>query len=53
MNAGAGDYHLTRSAENRACCIDKAARRPDVPVDYDGDARPIGPAFDIGADEVR
>jgi len=47
-NATAGDLHLLASA---TAAIDQAAVLADVPDDYDGAARPIGPASDVGADE--
>ena len=43
-----GDLHLDASA---SAAIDQAATLSDVSDDYDGDARPIGPAPDVGADE--
>lgn len=49
--AGARDYHLGgRTANNLACCIDQLPEGPKR--DVDGQARPLGPSFDIGADEV-
>ncbi len=48
VDAAGGDLHLTPLA---AAAIDQAAALPQVPDDYDGDARPIGPAPDVGADE--
>jgi len=48
VNAAAGDLHLSPLA---TAAIDQAATLPQVPDDYDGDARPIGPAPDVGADE--
>ena len=48
VNAAAGDLHLVASA---AAAINQAATLADVPNDYDGDPRPIGPAPDVGADE--
>jgi hypothetical protein len=53
VDPGARNYHLARSPANRACCIDKAARQPDLSTDFDGDTRPMGAGFDIGADEVE
>ncbi|MBC7258580.1 MAG: right-handed parallel beta-helix repeat-containing protein [Chloroflexi bacterium] len=47
--AGA-DLHLTNAA---TAAIDQAAALAQVTDDLDGDARPIGPAPDIGADEFR
>lgn len=47
------DLHLVRdSAKNRDCCVDKIAQTP-VQTDFDGSARPKGPAADIGAHEVQ
>jgi hypothetical protein len=48
VNAAAGDLHLRATATD---AIDQAATLDDVPDDFDGDARPIGPAPDVGADE--
>jgi len=47
-----GDYHLTPLSP----CIDMGrdtspAEYGGVTTDFDGDARPYGPAYDIGADE--
>lgn len=47
-DAAAGDLHLLATA---TVAIDQAATLADVTDDYDGDARPIGPAPDVGADE--
>ena len=44
-----GDLHLRTTATG---AIDRAASLADVPADIDGDARPIGSAPDVGADEV-
>ena len=43
-----GDLHLTSGA---SAAIDQVAAPADVSDDFDGDARPIGAASDIGADE--
>jgi hypothetical protein len=48
VEPGLGDLHLLPLA---TAAIDQAGTLPDVTDDYDGDARPIGPAPDIGADE--
>jgi len=48
VDAASGDLHLVTTATD---AIDQAASLADVPDDYDGDARPIGPAPDVGADE--
>lgn len=45
------DFHLAgRTANNNACCIDKLSSGPAF--DVDGQARPLGLTFDIGADEI-
>lgn len=43
-----GDLHLAAGA---TAVIDQASSLPQVTDDFDGDARPIGSAPDIGADE--
>jgi hypothetical protein len=48
VNPAAADLHLLASA---AAAIDQAAPLAEVSDDFDGDARPIGPAPDVGADE--
>ncbi|HEY7286983.1 MAG TPA: hypothetical protein VH497_16155 [Vicinamibacterales bacterium] len=48
VNASAGDLHLLSSA---AVAIDKTAVRSSASADWDGQARPIGAAADLGADE--
>ncbi|MFD2334317.1 fibronectin type III domain-containing protein [Cohnella sp. GCM10020058] len=51
VNAAAGDYHLNPATAQRA--IDAGATlSTDVPTDMDGQQRPTGSAYDIGADEV-
>jgi hypothetical protein len=49
-DAGVADLHLAASAVD---AIDQAASLPQVPDDFDGDARPVGAAPDVGADEYR
>jgi hypothetical protein len=45
---GTGNYHLTINSP----CIDTGTSlNPDVLTDIDGDIRPQGNHFDIGADE--
>src|SRR3989442_3952348 len=41
------DFHL----QSTSSAIDAGATLPDVPTDYDGNPRPQGPAYDIGAYE--
>jgi hypothetical protein len=48
VNPAGGDLHLLPSATQ---AIDKAPTLTTVTNDFDGDARPKGPAPDIGADE--
>ena len=50
VNALAGDLHLAATA---AAAIDRGSAITDVTDDWDGDPRPIGAGFDIGADERR
>ena len=46
------DYHLTaNSAANQLCCTNKVSTGPAR--DVDGEARPKGMSWDIGADEVE
>jgi hypothetical protein len=47
-SAARGNLHLLPAA---TAAIDQAATLAAVPDDYDGTARPIGPAPDVGADE--
>lgn len=47
-NAAIGDLHILSSA---VAAIDQAAPASAVGDDYDGEARPVGPAPDVGADE--
>ena len=48
VNAGDGNLHLLPTATD---AIDQASSLAQVTDDFDGDARPIGPAPDVGADE--
>lgn len=51
VNAAAGDYHLNPATASAA--IDTGFALPaDVPLDMDGQPRPSGSAYDIGADEL-
>jgi hypothetical protein len=47
-----GDLHLLDNATTRGYVIDKVAVLADVPMDMDGDQRPVGEGADIGADEL-
>jgi hypothetical protein len=48
VDAASGDLHLVGTA---TAAIGQAAPLAEVPDDFDGDARPIGGAPDVGADE--
>jgi hypothetical protein len=48
VNPASGDLHLVATA---TAAIDQAAPLAQVTDDYDGSARPIGSAPDVGADE--
>lgn len=50
VNAAQGDLHLLASA---ASAIDQAPPPLKVTDDIDGEARPFGPAADVGADEYN
>ncbi len=50
VDASSGDLHLLPTATS---AIDRAAALAAVRDDFDGDARPLGPAPDVGADEYR
>jgi len=45
---GAGDYHLTEASP----CKDRVLSGSGPSNDFDGNGRPLGAAFDMGADEV-
>jgi hypothetical protein len=47
VNAGGGDYHLS----GQSPLINAGTTLPWLTVDFEGDPRPTGAAFDIGADE--
>jgi hypothetical protein len=54
--SGTYDLHLkvdnpTDTATNRTCCIDKVPAG-GFSIDIDQDARPLGPAADVGGDEA-
>jgi len=48
VDVASANLHLISTA---TAAIDQAATLADVSDDFDGDARPIGPAPDVGADE--
>jgi hypothetical protein len=48
VNANGGDLHLTAAA---VTTINAGVATSDAPADWDGQARPSGGAFDVGADE--
>lgn len=50
VNAAAGDLHLRPTA---SAAVDKGSAAQAAPQDWDGEARPVGAAIDIGADEFR
>jgi len=50
VDASSADLHLVRTATN---AIDKATALPEVVDDFDGDSRPKGEGYDIGADEFQ
>jgi hypothetical protein len=47
VNASANDFHLTSGSPAKGA----GATLPEVPCDFDGNARPAGSAYDIGAYE--
>jgi parallel beta-helix repeat protein len=49
VNASAADYHLTPGSP----AIDKGTTLNDVPTDLEGNLRPTGTAYDIGAYEFQ
>ena len=49
MNPADGDLHLKSTA---TAAIDKAPFQASCATDWDGGARPVGTAVDIGADEI-
>ncbi|MDB6162017.1 MAG: multicopper oxidase type 3 [Gammaproteobacteria bacterium] len=49
-----GDYHLQNQATSAtSTAVDHGITIAGLTTDIDGDARPMGPAYDIGADELR
>jgi hypothetical protein len=49
VEAATGDLHLLPTATR---AVDRGVELNEVPVDWDGEARPSGAGWDIGADEV-
>jgi hypothetical protein len=51
------DLHLSDTANNAACCVDKgsapAPSEPQVPTDFFGTARPKGAGYDLGFHELK
>jgi hypothetical protein len=47
VNAGSGDFHITQNSPAK----DAGMTLPEVPCDFDGNSRPAGSAYDIGAYE--
>jgi hypothetical protein len=47
VNPAAGDFHL----QSISPAVNQGVTLADVPDDMDGQARPGGTAYDIGADE--
>ena len=48
------NYHLVAGdAANVSCCFDRGATLASGSYDFDGDKRPLGAGYDIGADEVQ
>lgn len=47
-----GDLHLVDNLSTRTHVIDQGVSLAEVTADIDGDSRPQGSAYDIGADEV-
>ena len=50
VNAATGNLHLASTAIG---AIDQGVTLTNVTLDIDGDSRPLGVAYDIGADEYR
>ena len=48
------DYHLVAGdAANVSCCFDQGTTLASIVTDVDGNKRPLGAGYDIGADEVQ
>ncbi len=52
VNVTQGDLHLVDHLTTRTSVIDQGVALAEVTADIDGDSRPQGSAYDIGADEV-
>ncbi|WP_435011877.1 Ig-like domain-containing protein (plasmid) [Tundrisphaera lichenicola] len=50
-NPASGNLHLISNAKTQANVIDRIVASANVPMDWDGEARPVGGKADIGADE--
>ena len=48
-----GDYHIASAETSLTSSAVDHGTNSGVARDYDGDVRPVGPAYDIGADELR
>jgi hypothetical protein len=53
VNPGGADLHLRETSTTRALVLDHGVVVPAVMDDMDGQRRPRGAGYDIGADEVR
>jgi hypothetical protein len=51
VNAGTADLHLVNTSATQANVIDRALALTAVVTDIDGNPRPLGAGYDIGADE--
>ncbi|MCA9984063.1 MAG: hypothetical protein KDE59_07205, partial [Anaerolineales bacterium] len=52
VNLAQGNLHLVTMAATQISVIDQGVFLAEVPTDIDGNARPQGSAYDIGADEL-
>jgi hypothetical protein len=52
VNSAAGDLHLLDLTATRVSVIDRGVAVSEVTTDLDGDMRPSGVAYDVGADEL-
>ncbi|MGB9776913.1 MAG: choice-of-anchor Q domain-containing protein [Anaerolineae bacterium] len=49
LNLAGGNYHLSPGS----AAVDAGVTEPTITTDIDGDPRPLGAGYDIGADEAR